>query len=620
MAFESYREYTDAVRAAADLAQVVGDVVSLRRAGRSLTGLCPFHQERSPSFHVDPQKGLYYCFGCGAGGDVFKFVQAVHGLDFTAAVDFLAERYGIPRPSLGRNREQEAQQTRHRDRILKALSSAHEWFVARLMSADGGAARAYLHARGLDEGVVRRLGLGFAGTGWDGLLRHLGGTHGYEPTELVDAGLVVPRREGSGYYDRFRGRLILPIRDSSGRLVSFAGRALDAEEPKYINGPESVVYDKGRTLYRLHEAAAAMRASGRVVVVEGYFDAISLALAGVNEVVAVCGTALGPEHAKLLRRWAPQVVLMLDSDAAGRRAIHRALPIVLGAGLSVKIASSGADKDPDELARSGGVSAVEAALTKAADLAEFLVLEARRQFDLSALDGRVAAMEMVLGQLSHLASPLARSEAASRVADGLGFDDGLIREELQRAAKRRQVALTTTALEPRQAAPLRPAEQELLRYLTTPRAEERDRLIAELTVLPPELLSPLMRRVLERLARSNVDQLDGGLRELTESLPDADQGPVLELAFVAGEEPSLDTAEAALVTLRREQLEARLKEIQARLQTLDRGAASDCDEEMDELLRKKQELGRQLHQLLNLPSRPKSSRSATTIGGRASSG
>lgn len=603
MPHETFRDYTEAVRQVADLAQVVGEVVALRRAGRSLAGLCPFHQERSPSFQVDPQKGLYYCFGCGAGGDVFKFVMAVHGLEFADAVHFLAARHGIPKPVRTASRDADAAETRRRDRLFLALQRAHEWFIQKLRGPEGEGALRYLSGRGFTAAEATALGLGFAPNSWDGLLRHLVGQHAFQPEELADAGLLVPKDDGRGHYDRFRGRLIFPIRDSAGRLISFAGRALDGGDPKYINGPESPVYDKGKTLYRLHDAAPAMRKQGRAVVVEGYFDAISLARAGVTEAVAVCGTALGASHARLLRRWTPQVVLFLDADDAGRRAVHRAIPVLIAEGLSIRIANTPAGKDPDELARSGGSAAVESALATADDLPAFLVKEARRQFDLNSMEGRVAAMEMILGHLGHLSSELARAEAAAHVADGLGFEDGLIRQELRRAARRRQRSVAAAALEERRgSAALSTAEATLLRFLTEIHPAPDATRLALLDAVPVAVLSPVGRASVERWRAAEQAGQPWDLRRLIEALPETDREPLMAAAFSHGDDPGWREAAEAVSALQRTHIEAELRAVQARLELLARASPQAESAETDRWLQAKLELGKQLQRLRQAPS------------------
>ncbi len=583
----------EAIRRAADIADVVGDAVKLRRAGRSLVGLCPFHQEKTPSFHVDPDKQVYYCFGCNVGGDVFRFVMELHGVAFPEAVGLLADRYGLPRPQ-GRDRGEDGS-ARRRRRVLAALEAAQQAFVDELASDRGAAAREYLAGRGLGPEAVARFGLGLAPSGWDGLLRRLTG-RGFEVAELLAAGLVVPRRTGEGVYDRFRGRITFPIRDTAGRVVSFGGRALRDDEPKYLNGPETDVYDKGRTLFRLSETAREIRDAGRAVVVEGYFDAVSLAARGIPGVVAVCGTALGDAHAALLRRWTDTVVLLLDGDAAGRRAAHRALGPLLGAGFDVRVALPPDGRDPDDVAREGGADAVTRLIDGALDLAGFLVDEARRNFDLDAISGRVRALEMALARIVRLESPVARAEAAARVADGLGIEDALIREELRRAARQRSRELRgeRMARSSRQAAAgtgLRPAEERLLRYLTGPGREDPAAAGELATHIPPEALTPEARTLLERWDDARRAGESWGLRELAAAVPGAAGERLLALAFAPEPDPDEKEAWGCVAALREGYLRGRLGEVQRRIETATDPAA------LESLMREKLALAQEVRSL-----------------------
>lgn len=545
---------------------MIGDSVALRKAGKSLTGCCPFHREKTPSFHVDQAKQLYYCFGCGAGGDIFRFVMEIHGVDFVEAVGLLADRYGLPRPSAregGDNGED-----RRRRKIFSALEAAHGHFRALLETEDGSAARHYLAKRGIDEASARTFELGFSPSGWDGLIRALA-PRGFDVQDLVDAGLAVPRRTGDGAYDRFRNRLVFPIRDPAGRIVSFGGRALGDDDPKYLNGSESPVYDKSRTLYRLSEVAREIRDAGRAIVVEGYFDAVSLARAGVRGVVAVCGTALGDGHAQVLRRWTDNVVLFLDGDDAGRRAVHRVLPALLKAGLGVRIASPPAGSDPDDLARESGAAGVERVLHAALDLPAFLVDESRRLHDIATLDGRVKAAEMSLSHLSRLESAIARSVAARRVADGLGIDDALFCEELERAARRREseVRPRIAAAAQRPTSTLAPAERTLLRFLggdEAPSGEEIERI---LTHIPPGSLSRVASPLIERWSAAYGRGARWNLRDLADAAEPEARVLILELAFSSEPEPTVRDAVASVDALRSGNLKLRLAELQRRLET-----------------------------------------------------
>lgn len=561
-----FRESVDAVRRAADIADVVGETVALRRAGRSLTGLCPFHHEKTPSFHVDPAKQLYYCFGCGAGGDVFKFVMEIHGVEFSDAVGLLADRYGIPRPS--QRDGADAADDRRRRRMLAALEAAQSFFVETLAGPQGTEARAYVAKRGLEPAAVGGFGIGLAPSAWDGLHRNLVGK-GFDTRDLVDAGLAVPRRAGDGVYDRFRHRLTFPIRDSAGRVVSFGGRALGDDDPKYLNGPETAIFDKARTLFRLSDAAREIRSAGRAVVVEGYFDAISLATVGVPGVVAVCGTALSDGHARILRRWTESVTLLFDGDQAGRRAAHRALEPLLSAGLMVRIATPPDGKDPDDLAREGGLDAVSAVIDAAKDITDFMIEESRRRFDVRTTDGRVKALELALAQIAHFESPVARSEASRRLADGFGIDDDLVREEVRRAARARETSLRPGAAEPRrtQGAALGSAERTLVRFLggtVDPGAEALTRL---LTHIPEGGLSALGASMIERWSAAYQRGSRWTFRELTDAMAEPARTTLLEMAFSGEPEPTLEDAWAAISAMKQGSLRVRLAELQKRIES-----------------------------------------------------
>ncbi len=577
-----------------DIVQVVGESVSLRKAGRSFVGLCPFHQEKTPSFHVDQGKGLYFCFGCGTGGDAFKFVMNFHQVEFSDAVRMIGDRLGIPRPAPATARE--AQDDKERRRALEALAEAQSYFEERLGSPAGTAAREYLARRGLSPEAARSFGIGFAPAGWDNLLRHLV-TRNFRQEEILRAGLVVPRPSGDGVYDRFRSRVTFPIRDTAGRIVSFGGRALGNEDPKYLNGPETPVYDKGRTLFRLHETAPEVRQSRRVVVVEGYFDAVSLAAAGVPGVVAVCGTAFGAHHAQLVRRYAEQVVLLFDGDSAGRRAAHRAVGPVLAAGLGLRVACPPDGQDPDDLAKTGGISAVEACLGAARDLPHFLVDEARTDFDLESLEGRVKALEMILGHLAQLESPLARADAAGRIAEGLGLDDQVVRDELRRAARerRREMGSAGSAAPAAKARRFTPAEADLLRFLVNterPRTE-RDAIAAE---IPLEALGPLARKVITRWIDAARSGSVVGLTELAEVVEPHEATHILALPFAQAPEPDLAAAHGAVDALRSDQLKAQRTALQDSILH-----AADA-EEQDRLLREKLTAARREHALRHGPA------------------
>jgi DNA primase len=363
-------DFLDELRARVGLAAVVGRRVKLTRAGREMKGCCPFHNEKTPSFYVNEDKGFYHCFGCGAHGDAIGFVMAQDGLTFMDAVKSLAAEAGMTVPEMSRA-DPEAEK---RAGLTDLLATAADWFRAQLSSSAGADARAYLGRREVSPDVAAQFGLGFAPESRDALSKALKAKFpGLEPPQMLEAGLA---GEADGRrYDRFRGRLMFPIHDARGRTVGFGGRILGDGEPKYLNSPEGPVFHKGRLLYNLHRASPAARKAGRLLVVEGYMDVVGLAGAGVMEAVAPLGTALTEEQMALAWKLVPEPCLAFDGDGAGMRAglraATRALPLI-GPGRSLAFVALPRGQDPDDLARQGGKAAVEALVQSAVPLERFL--------------------------------------------------------------------------------------------------------------------------------------------------------------------------------------------------------------------------------------------------------
>jgi DNA primase len=362
-----FRYDVDQVRERTDLLALVGTHVALKKRGGKYTGLCPFHQEKTPSFTVDPQKGFWHCFGCGKGGDAITFAMQMEHLAFGEALEKLAERAGVrPEVTAGVS----PQRKEERDFLFEANAVATAAFEKALAGKAGAAARAYLAARGIDAAAAQRFGLGYAPAQWDSLAKHLTG-RGYAGELLAKAGLVM-ERTGGGYVDRFRNRLMVPIHDRQGRPVGFGGRALAKEDnPKYLNTAETAVFHKNRTLYLLHMAADAIVKRGRALITEGYFDAIACHLGGFPEAVATLGTALGEEHVQILRRLAERVYLVYDADSAGVNAALRSQALFREAGVDVRIVRLPGTHDPDTFLREEGADAFERALANALSPVEF---------------------------------------------------------------------------------------------------------------------------------------------------------------------------------------------------------------------------------------------------------
>jgi DNA primase len=402
------------VRGAADIVDFVSQVTPLKLAGKSYKGLCPFHREKTPSFTVDRGKGLFYCFGCGTGGDVFKFLTLTERFTFPEAVEHVAARVGIELP-----KRRKTTRDNEKDDLFEVLDDASEAFHQALAWTPN-AADDYLRNRGVSKEIITRYGFGFAPDSWDYILRRLGQKHGEAKLEKV--GLVTPRKEKSGYYDRFRNRLIIPIHSETGALVGFGGRSLDGSEPKYLNSPESEVFNKSRLLYNLHRSKDAMRRMDRAILVEGYFDAIAIDHAGVPGVVASMGTSLTAGQASLLRRFTRKVVIAYDGDNAGRNATLRAAPILLSAGMHVEALDLEGEKDPDSLVQKRGVEGFLEVLGHSNDIFDFaLKLWAT---DAASLTGREKSerVEQFMPLLSAVTDPVVRNEAAQRIADAFRLE------------------------------------------------------------------------------------------------------------------------------------------------------------------------------------------------------
>ncbi len=400
------------LRSASDIVEVIGERTTLKKAGRSWKGLCPFHNERTPSFTVDREKGLYHCFGCGAGGDVIHFVRQIDRLDFPEAVEALASRFGVAIPRRARGPRDD-----RREKLLAAVAAAEKFYAAEL-ARPGNPAAAYLEERGVPDDLSRRMGLGYAPDSWDALSRHLSVT--FPEALLVEAGLLQPRAEGKGAYDRFRNRLLFVLRDDRGRPVGFGGRALVAgQEPKYVNSPESPLFQKKRTLYGLSQAREAIRKRERAVLVEGYFDHLALLRAGVEETVASMGTALTPEQAEKLRRLTERVVLCYDGDAAGRAATRSAIALALAQGLTVAAVRLPEGEDPDDVLGSGGPGDLAARVDSAPDFLAWLLEDVRLNEPGIAAAERSSRISAILDILRGIPDTILRHEQCRRISSSV---------------------------------------------------------------------------------------------------------------------------------------------------------------------------------------------------------
>ena len=423
----------DQVRAAADIVKIVGDYVKLRKAGANFMGLCPFHQEKSPSFAVHPIKQIFHCFGCGVGGDVFKFVMLMDSLPFPEALRRVAEKVGVRLEERAGDETYDAN-TKLRASLVKLHETAAKFFASQLgATAEGRMARAYLADRGVTDEVVGRFRIGYAPGDGQGLLRQLAASD-FEKETLEKSGLIIYDAERQRPYDRFRRRIIYPISNDSGKVVAFAGRALGDDQPKYLNSPETAIYTKSRLLYHLDRAAQAIRKLDYAILVEGYMDCIAVAASGIENVVASCGTSLTEGQIRLLGRYTRRVVVNYDPDTAGMAATERSLALLLEAGFEAKVLALPGGLDPDEYVRKQGTKAYGELLANAPSYLDYLTERAAKTHDVRTPQGKVAAANAILPYLIKVPNPIMRDELARRLAERLRVDERLLRDELRRAA------------------------------------------------------------------------------------------------------------------------------------------------------------------------------------------
>ncbi len=430
--------FIDDLKSQADIVQVVQSYVPLRRAGTSYVGLCPFHAEKTPSFNVHPDKGFFHCFGCGVGGDVLKFVELQERLGFQDAVRHLAQRVGVrvPEPATDRDAAAEAE----RETLVGVHETAAAFFAARLAEAGGEAARDHLTDRGITPDTAERLGLGFAPAARDRLTAHLR-ERGCADDLLVRSGLAVSR-DGGPLVDRFRNRLIIPIARDSGTVVAFGARALHPDQPaKYLNSPETAIYSKGRTLYGLHLSKRAIREVGYAILVEGYFDLAQAVQAGVAPVVACCGTALGEQQVRLLKRFAPKVVVSFDPDPAGAGAAVRSGELLMAQGLQVNVAVLPDGEDPDTCIRKHGVERYRETLRASRPYLEYVLDREAAARDLRRGDHRREFVTRMLQVAARIPDAAERDRFADSLAHRARILEDVARREIRRAAVARQTTV-----------------------------------------------------------------------------------------------------------------------------------------------------------------------------------
>ena len=520
------------MRDSVDIYDVVSGYVSLKKAGKNWLGLCPFHSEKTPSFNVNPAKQIFHCFGCGVGGDAFKFLELQEGLNFPEAVKQLASRAGITLPE-SRPRADEKKSDDERKALLKIIAEAADYFLRELEGPAGSAARAYLAKRGLTETVIRDFSLGYARPEWDGLLKHLR-QKGHPPTLLEKAGLIVKRSEGEGHYDRFRGRIIFPIRDISGHVIAFGGRVMDDSLPKYLNSPETPLYSKSNVLYCLDQAKEPARKQGYFIIVEGYLDAIACHQYGAKNAVATLGTALTDGHLRLMRRFAQKLMLIFDPDPAGVKATLRGFELFAGSGMKVNVVSLPDGDDPDTFLKKNGYEAFASCLKGSVKFMDFVLGQVVRSGSTTSIDEKVEQAGEMLGFIAKLPSGIERDHYLKRTAEALDVDEGLLRQEMtkQRTAHAGPRERTAAGTPPHKGQ--RPRAEEMLIHLML-RDETIARTLSE-QITPEDFTDPLYRRAAERIF--SVMKSGGELHPRSLAVPGDDElgrlishYSVLEIAY-----------------------------------------------------------------------------------------
>ena len=426
------QSFIDDLRMQADIVQVVQEYVTLRKTGATFKGLCPFHSEKTPSFHVNRDKGFFHCFGCGAGGDVFKFLELQEKMGFQDAVRHLAAKFGLPIPEQSGGRDSHADAA-EREALLKVHERAAAYFKMHLASPAGRRAQRMLHDRGMTPETIEKLELGFAPSSYEGLRLALE-KDGFAPQLLVRSGLAVQRDNGQTV-DRFRNRLMFPIARDAGSIVAFGGRAMEKEQqPKYLNSPETSIYTKGRTLYGLHLTKKEIARLGYAVMVEGYFDFAQLVQAGVMPVVASSGTALTPAQAQLLRRFTSKVILSFDPDAAGQGAAARSCELLVAEGFEVNVAVLPPGEDPDSVIQKRGRDAYVELLRTSRPYLEYLLDRGASTHDLNSDEGRRQFLIAMLPVAARIPTEVGREQFGERLAQKARITQESVRAEVRKAA------------------------------------------------------------------------------------------------------------------------------------------------------------------------------------------
>jgi DNA primase len=557
------------IRDRIDIAEVVGQHVSLLRTGQNLKGLCPFHQEKTPSFTVSSSRQIFHCFGCGAGGNVFSFLMRITGASFPDTVRELGQKVGIEVKESGGGAGSQGTQSGRIEQLNRAVAS---WFQENLCNQTIGApAREYLTSRGIQPAIIERFGIGYVPAEWDGLSKTLA-KQGFSSSEVAAAGLTVAREQSAGFYDRFRSRVMFPIVDLRKRVVGFGGRILGEGTPKYLNSPDTPLFKKGQTLFALDVARETVARLKTVIVVEGYFDAIALHQSGLTHTVATLGTALTPEHIQVLRRFAAKVVLLFDPDQAGVRAALRGLDLFVNSGMGVTVVTLPAGEDPDTYVRKEGPEAFARLEAQAPSLLDFSLEQSLKAAESSTLEERIRSVDEVLRILQKSEHPIEREERIRLVAERLGVNQQRLIERYPALVQRATARSIVRGTEPKASAqPFKgaPEERDLVFLLL-----QGQLCPADVRRLRPEAFTVAACRVIVETALTCLER-DGrvDLRALLDSVVDHPECGTLATELSMREDHFDDVhvyVKGCLDTLDRKRAEAVLREVIAQLKEAER--------------------------------------------------
>jgi len=611
-------DFAYTVKQQADIVRIVGEYVRLKKAGaQNYAGLCPFHQEKTPSFSVHATRQFYHCFGCGASGDIFSFVQKLENITFPEAVRAVAQKVGIPLPKMSYSSPAEAEEAKLRGMLLEMHERATDFFREQLRRPEAAHAREYLAGRGLNSEMVARFRIGYApergfilrdvlGKDFDEEAMRASGLFSWKeeaaPSAAGQPRAAVPTQ---ALYAKFRNRIMFPIANESGRVIAFTGRTLSTDEkagPKYLNSPETAIYSKSRVLFNLDLAKEAIRKLDYAILVEGQMDCISVFTAGLHNVIASSGTAFTELHAKLLGRFSKNVVVNFDPDTAGANATERTLGLLVSEEFQIKVLTLEPGFDPDLFVRRKGKEAYEQALRNAQKYFDYLIERARTQFPVRSPEGKVKAVNFLLPHVQRVPSRIVRDELAREIAQKLGIDSAVLSQELRHAATKRSAAQIKAPAE----AQVTQAERILIRALASAsqvqgeesRISARDGVDEEFEPARQAQFALGNERLHDGLATEGLldallqaDLAETGADPLSLGLPEADQRLLAATLMQEDEELTPELLEGAIEALRRRHLQRRQRQIQVQIAEAERRQDSAV---LGQLLREKLELDRTL--------------------------